>query len=176
MAVATQLARSLEAYTDKTGSITVIGPRGWSCTALDAADGGQRLSVFPPGATASSSEAVVADQTSACAGCTLGQACPLFTAAARAFRASFGRPCPRPRPRREATRRLGKTTIAFEDPPYVKGDGVPSGDRFTAHGVVTYLDPYYQGPSYLETCTMPEVAHSTCTAILDDFVARYGKR
>jgi hypothetical protein len=30
--------------------------------------------------------------------------------------------------------------------------------------------------SYLETCTLPEVGHATCTTVLNDFVARYGRR
>lgn len=37
---------------------------------------------------------------------------------------------------------------------------------------MTYL-PHNPNGSYLETCALPEVAHSTCTAVLNDFLARY---
>src|SRR6202035_4264766 len=31
------------------GFVTLLGPRGWSCHGVEAADGGRSLSVFPPG-------------------------------------------------------------------------------------------------------------------------------
>jgi hypothetical protein len=71
--------------------------------------------------------------------------------------------------------RLSSTVVAFEDPPFVRGSGVPSGGAFPANGVMTYPTDVSDG-SYLETCTLPEISHSTCTTILDDFVARYGRR
>jgi Domain of unknown function (DUF4850) len=171
--IATGLARSLAAYTDRQGYMTVVAPRHWKCSANYGADGSGGVSVYPrKSIAASKGEAVVGSETSACVGCALAQACVFFPAAARAYRSTFGSACPRRRPSREAVTRLSSTVVAFEDPPYVKGDGAPSGGRFPANGVMTYVPRSMEG-SYLETCTLPETVHSTCTAILNDFVARY---
>jgi hypothetical protein len=176
LAVTTPLARSLAAYTDTQGYMTVVGPRGWRCSASYGADGSGGVSVFPRGSVAASAgEAIVGSETSACFGCTTGQACALFPAAARAYRSAFGMACPVRRPRQERVDRLSSTVVAFEDPPYVKGDGVPSGGRFPADGVMTYIPRNYDG-SYLETCALPADVHSTCTAVLNDFLARYRTR
>ena len=50
-----------------------------------------------------------------------------------------------------------------------------SGRPFPANGVMTYI-PGNNNGSYLETCTLPDNAHTTCTALLNDFVARYRDR
>ena len=43
----TSVVRGLSYYSN--GRITVLGPAGWACGALVAADGGQKLDVYPPG-------------------------------------------------------------------------------------------------------------------------------
>jgi hypothetical protein len=173
LTVVTGLARSLAAYTDTQGYMTVVAPRQWRCSASYGADGSGGVSVYPQASiSASGGEAVVGSETSACFGCTVGQACVFFPAAARAYSSTFGSACPHHRPRREAVTHLSATVVAFKDPPYVKGDGVPSGGQFPANGVMTYV-PRSNDGSYLETCTFPENVHSTCAAILNDFVARY---
>jgi len=121
-------------------------------------------------------EAVVARETSVCYGCTTGQACVFFQAAAKANEAAYHIPCDAHKPRQESVDQLSPTVVAFEDPPGVKGNGYPSGGQFPANGVMTYALPTSQEGSYLETCTLPEIVHSTCTVILNDFVARYGKK
>jgi len=173
--VATPLAGSLAAYTDRQGYLTVVGPRGWNCAASYGADGSGGVSVFPRGASATSIEAIAGSETSVCYGCTTGRACVFFPAAAKAYPVAYQSACPARKPRRESTDRLSATVIAFEDPPFVKGEGIPSGGQFPANGVMTYLPGSYDG-SYLETCTLPDNIHSTCTAILNDFVARYRER
>jgi hypothetical protein len=40
---------------------------------------------------------------------------------------------------------------------------------------MTYVPGSNDG-GYVETCTLPDNVHSTCTAILNDFVARYRHR
>jgi hypothetical protein len=173
LAASTPLANSLAAYTDTQGYMTVIGPRRWRCAANYGADGGGGVSVFPKGSlTASGGEAIVTHETSACVGCTAEQACALFPAAASAYRAIWGSPCPTHRPKQESIHRLSARVVTFEDPPSVKGDGVPSGGRFPANGVMTFVPSSHAG-SYLETCTLPDNVRSTCRAVLNDFVARY---
>jgi hypothetical protein len=174
LAVATPLSGSLAAYTDTQGSMTVIAPRGWRCSATYGADGSGGVRVFPRG-HASAGETIVGGETSACYGCTTGQACALFAAAARAYRSSFPGACPVRRPARETIARLSSTVVAFEDPPHIRGEGVGSGGALPANGVITYLPGNASG-SWLETCTLPAALHSTCTVILDDFLARYRDR
>jgi hypothetical protein len=172
LAVPSALASSLAAYTDTQGYMTVIAPRGWRCSATYGADGSGGVRVEPRRSTR---EGVVAGETSACFGCTTGQACALFSAAARAYTAAYHGACPERRPPQESVYRLSATVVAFEDPPYVKGEGALSGGQFPANAVMTYV-PRSNDGSYVETCTLPDNVHSTCTAILDDFVARYRNR
>lgn len=172
----TPLLGRLAAYTDREGYMTVLAPRGWRCSADYGADGSGGLSVMPAGAaTGSRVEAVVAGETSVCYSCTNGQACALFPAAALAYRSAYGSACPGRRPPRESVVRLSAKLVAFEDPAFVRGDGVSSGGPFPANGVMTYVAGK-DVPSYIETCTLPDGLHSICTAILNDFVARYGDR
>jgi hypothetical protein len=174
LAAPSPLAGGLAVYTDSERYLTVVAPRGWRCSASYGADGSGGLRAVPRGAVAgSSSEAIVASETSACYGCTNGQACALFPAAAAAYRSAYRLPCPARRPARESIVRLSRSLVAFEDPAFVKGEGVPSGGRFPANGVMTYVAGGDRA-SFLETCTLPGALHDVCTAILNDFVARYG--
>ena len=176
LSISTPLASSLAAYTDTQGLMTVIGPRGWKCSASYGADGSGGVTVFPRGSSATSPvEGIVAGETSACYGCTTGQACALFPTAEEAFQAAYRYACPAHRPPRESIYRLSKTVVAFEDPSYVKGEGALSGGQFPANGVMTYLSGSNDG-SWVETCTLPDNVHSTCTAVLNDFVAKYQNR
>jgi hypothetical protein len=172
LTVASALSGSLAAYTDTQGYLTIIAPRGWRCSAAYGADGSGGIRVWPRGSAA---EGINARETSACYGCTTGQACALFPAAAQAYRAAYRSPCPAPRPLNESVYRLSATVVAFEDPPYVRGEGALSGGQFPANGVMTYVPGNGDG-SFVETCTLPENVHTTCTAILNDFVARYRNR
>ncbi len=174
LAVVTPLSGSLAAYTDRQGYMTVAGPRGWRCSASYGADGSGGVRVFP-GGRASLQEGIVGAETSACFGCTSAQACALFPLAARAYRSAYPGPCPARRPARETISRLSPTVVAFEDPAHVQGEGALSGGPFPANGVMTYA-PGNESGRWLETCTLPADAHSTCTAVLNDFVARYGNR
>ena len=172
LSISTPLAASLAAYTDGEGLMAVAAPRGWRCSAAIGADGSGQVRVVPP---KPAREVVVGSETSACYGCTTGQACALFPAAARAYQAAYHSACPARRPPREAVYYLSKTLVAFEDPPYVKGEAALSGGPYPANAVMTYI-PGNEDGSYLESCTLPEAAHSTCTAILNDFVDKYRNR
>jgi hypothetical protein len=131
--------------------------------------------VYPPGKGPSSVVAIVGSETSACAGCTLAQACRLFPSAAKAYRSSFGQPCPARPPAAETVVPVAAGIVAFEDPPGVKGDGQRSGGQYPAHGVMTY-HPSASGGSWQETCTLPSSEKDVCTAVLNAFVSWYGQR
>ena len=87
----------------------------------------------------------------------------------------FGRPCPTTHPAAENLDHLSAGVVAFEDPPGVAGDGVPSGGRYPANGVMTY---YTGNPneSWLETCTTTPNQKDLCTATINYLVASYGTR
>ncbi|MGA2519930.1 MAG: hypothetical protein ABSG81_03820 [Acidimicrobiales bacterium] len=186
--VPSNLADTLAVYSDTQGFMKVVGPRAWSCTALLAADGSGGVAVYPPAqplppswssqwhlAAGSAVEAIVADETSACVGCTVGQACPLFASARSAYDSEIGRPCPT-RPAQEWVGQESAGIVSFEDPPGVAGDGAPSGGADPANGIMTY---YPQSPdgSWLETCTVPSSAGpGLCAAVLGDFLSRYGQK
>ena len=181
-------AGGVAVYSDTAGNMTVVGPAGWQCTASYGADGSGGVVVYPPGESVlespgemwhvsggSTVEAVLGSETSACQGCAVGQACPLFAAAARDYQSDFGRPCPVARSPHEQTFMTGTGVVGFEDPPGVAGDGAPSGGRYPANGVMTYYPESADG-SWVETCTLPVPEHGLCTDALDAFVSAYGSR
>jgi hypothetical protein len=187
VAVPRALAARLSLYADDQGIMEVIGPKGWSCAASYGADGSGGISVYPPGETVpqsgtagaaltptSATTAIVGSESSACYGCTLYQACPLFSSAAQALRSAFGHACPA-RPAAEKVVPIGPGIMSFQDPPGVKGDGVPSGGRYPANGVMTY-HPAAPDGSWQETCTLPAGDTAECTAILNTFLSWYGQR
>lgn len=166
-------------FTDAHFGLRVLGPRDWKCSAVDATDGGSRVAVLPPEEgqapsnlwgtwPASVKEAIVAFGEPACWSCRLTLACPFFAAAARAAKAAFGAKCTRPA--REVVVPLSKTVVAFSDPPWVKGDGAPSGGKYPANGVVVFFPA---GGTWLSTCTVPAVEHQLCTVSLNNFIATY---
>ncbi|HLI02028.1 MAG TPA: hypothetical protein VKV06_14665 [Acidimicrobiales bacterium] len=182
------LADHVAVYTDTQGRMQIVAPRGWRCTADYGADSSGGVVAYPAGETVpanwgagwhlaagAGTEAVVGTETSACTSCTTGQACPLFTAAAQAFRRQLGRPCPTTRPRTESVSSVGSGLVIFEDPPGVAGDGLPSGGADPANGVMTYHSPSGDG-SWLETCTLPSAETGVCTVSLNRWLADYGSR
>jgi hypothetical protein len=184
--VPASLATSLAVYRDNQGTMEVLAPGGWACMAGYGADGSGGVAVYPAGQSlpaswaagwklspSSAVEAITGVETSACQGCTNGQACPLFTAAASAFLAQLGHTCPDVRPVSETVHQVSAGVVGFQDPPGVSGDGLPSGGQDPANGVMTYY-PGNPNGSWLETCTLPSGAKDVCTAVLDQFLTGYG--
>jgi hypothetical protein len=187
VAVPRALATQLAIYADNQGIMELVGPKGWRCAASFGADGSGGIVVYPRGETVprqwagrwplarTSADAAIAGlESSACYGCTLVQACRLFAAAAATLRSAFGTACPA-RPAAETVVPIAAGIVAFGDPPGVRGDGLPSGGRNPANGVLTYHPSSGDG-SWLETCTLPGGDKDYCTAALNTFVAWYGKR
>jgi hypothetical protein len=165
----------------------LVAPKGWSCAASYGADGSGGVVAYPRGerlprswaagwplARTSAAAAITGLESSACYGCTLAQACRLFLSAATAWRTAFGQPCPA-RPAAELVARIGAGIVTFEDPPGVKGDGLPSGGLYPANGVMTY-HPRAPDGSWRETCTLPGSDKDECTAVLNAYLSWYGQR
>jgi hypothetical protein len=177
------MGAQLAVYSDEEGYMMLLAPRGWSCGAGYGADLSGGVSVFPAGErppsgklpASSPFQEVNGSETSACYTCGLGQACPLFSSAAKTFKSYLGRDCPTTRPAAETVVSLRTGLVAFADPAGVSGDGVPSGGRYPANGVMTY-SPHSSDGSWMETCTMPPADKGLCTAILDYFVNAYQSR
>jgi hypothetical protein len=179
-------ASQLAVYRDNQGTMELLAPRGWVCAAGYGADGSGGVAVYPVGQSlpaswaagwklspSSTVSAIVGVETSACQGCTNGQACPLFTSAASAFLTQLGHTCPDVRPPSETVHQIGAGVVGFQDPPGVSGDGLPSGGQGPANGVMTYY-PGNPNGSWLETCTLPSSQKDVCTAALNQFLAGYG--
>ncbi|HXL96693.1 MAG TPA: hypothetical protein VN969_47915 [Streptosporangiaceae bacterium] len=185
VAIPRAMASRLSVYTDSRGYMYLVAPKGWSCTALIAADGSGEVAVYPHGqklpaswrdgwplARTSAVSAVVGQESSACYVCTLAQACRLFPAAATAMRSYGG--CPA-RPAAERVTRIGTGIAGFVDPPGTVGDGAPSGGQNPARGVLTYHPGSGYG-SWLETCTLPAGDAAECAAIVSNYTSSYGSR
>jgi hypothetical protein len=85
----------------------------------------------------------------------------------------FNQGCLTYKPSFETERSIGSGIVHFEDPPGIKGDGVPSGGGYRAIGVMTYHLDSPNG-SWLETCTLPANDRTLCSLSLRQFVAQYG--
>ena len=175
------LAEQLAVYTTQDGSMKVLGPTGWTCTATVGADGSTKVGVYPPGQgdpnsqpfQTSSAQAVLGSQSGGCEGCAVTQASPLFVTAASDCAAQFqGNVCST-KPSAESVEQIGNGVVGFLDPPGVAGSGNPSGGPYPANGVMTYHTSNFTR-SYVDTCTLPSSDHALCTAILNNFVQSYG--
>jgi pimeloyl-ACP methyl ester carboxylesterase len=175
VAVPQALAAGLSVYADTQWVMELLGPKGWSCAAAYGVDGTGGVTVFPSGAAPSSPTEVNGSETSACVGCTLSQACPLFPSAAQAWQSDFGQACPTRPPDAETVTPIAAGIVTFEDPAGVKGDGQPSGGQYPAHGVMTY-HPSAPDGSWQETCTLSATEKEVCPAVLNAFVSWYGQR
>jgi hypothetical protein len=147
------------------GFVTVLGPRGWSCAGVEAANGGRSLSVFAPG----HADPLAADRPGP------DVACSLFPHTRAAALARSIVECPTP-PRREALERPTPDVAIFRDPPGVPGSGSPSGTHNAASGVAIFpqLNPEPSSvPVAKATCSLPPTVSGLCPAIIADFLTRF---
>jgi hypothetical protein len=174
--------RGLSFYSN--GLNTVLAPAGWRCGALVAADGGQVLSVYPPGKPDYSTRIapkgaqlvqVDVDYTGHLPGGEL--VCGLFphSAAAAAVRGSGGLACAGGSSR-ERIDDLTKDITTFVDPAGVTGVGAGSGGSLQSVGAGVYpqVIPAPQSVDVaLLSCTLPRRGATLCHAIEGDFLVRY---
>lgn len=159
------------------GGLTVLGPKGWRCSASVDADGNSRLAITPPDAplpsapatAAPDAQAVTAIQATGCVDCLVRMTCAFFPEAARLGSAA----CASTIPAGEGVRRSMPRAVVFEDPPGVTGSGEPSGGTRRAVGLIVF-DPGSAaggsrfGPSALKvTCTLPESMAAVCDEIVE---------
>jgi hypothetical protein len=176
------VAAHLAYYSDNVRSLTpVLGPRGWKCQVQVGADGSAGVTIYPSGASTTSKTAITVQSAPACQGCVWALVCDLIPGSAKQVGA--GQPaCPSTRPKRErvkfesgrpnATGRV-RDVVVFQDPPGVKGDGVPSGGHDPANGALLYdWNSQAGGAASLETCTLPAAQFRTCSASVSNFGAR----
>jgi hypothetical protein len=172
--VPSDVASSLANYTDKSHFMSVVGPRGWHCSALDAADGTQSLFIAPPGTSVTSAIAYTKDLREGIGAISGGSAqLPywLTCAAMPDLGVTGDLPCPKV-PAGERFTRIDHTTADFIDSPGVAGIGTPSGGRYTALGQIRYSPPPIpsMGDDAAEiTCTLPAPDASLCQTIIDGF-------
>jgi hypothetical protein len=164
------------------GLITVLGPAGWACSALVAADGGQKLDVYPPGKPDYSVQivpqgaAVVevdADYTGHLPGAE--DVCALFLHSAAASEVEQdGMACPSSPG--EQTSALTDDVVKFTDQAGVKGTGAGSGGSLTSVGAAVYPQLAFASDASVDisflSCTLPSKMASLCSAILGDFLVR----
>jgi hypothetical protein len=171
----------LEFYSN--GLLTVLGPAGWACSALVAADGGQKLDVYPPGKPDYSTHSIPkgasaveidGEYTGHLPGA--GSVCGFFPhSAAAKDEKNGGFTCGLPA--NEKTTSLTSDIVRFTDPAGVAGNGAGSGGSLASVGAVVY--PLLPGASdasvnvELVSCTLPKKSTSLCSAIVNDFLVRY---
>lgn len=179
----------MSVYADSYGTMELVGPKGWRCTASYGADGSGGMAIYPHGQALPGSwtanwklkpdattEAIVGIESSACYTCTLALAARLFTTAARTLNSYLGRRVAATSlPAGESVVSIGTGIEGFTDPPGLYAAGQPSGGQDLASGVLTY-HPHSDDGSWLETCTLPGGDKAVCTATLSAFVSWYGQQ
>jgi hypothetical protein len=168
------VASSLANYTDGLHTMSVVGPRGWHCSAIDAADGNVFLFVAPPGASSVPPSTNTKD-TREGIGAIIGGSAQIpyeFTCAAMPdLGVSGSESCPKV-PAGEEFTRINRTIADFIDPPGVAGVGTPSGGSYTARGQIRYSPrpiPSMGDLAAEVTCTLPTSDAGLCQTILDGF-------
>jgi len=182
--VTAALARQVSVFTDGLGTLDVVAPSTWGCTALDGIAASSSLIVYPPGEPRPSwghvttvRSGIVATQTGGCDGCSLETACPLFSAAARQYEAIYRTPCQHVARSSERRSVISASTVLFVDPPEVQGTGEPSGGELAAYGVMLWHLPGSRHPTaWLDTCTLPTPDQPLCVLSVRAFLARHHPR
>ncbi len=164
------------------GRITVLGPTGWACGALVAADGGQRLDVYPPGKLDYSTQLapkgaelveVQLDYTGHVPGVAL--VCDLFpNSAGVSVAKESSYPCQKPASEKRS--QLTPDVVAFSDAPGVKGSGTASGGSLTSIGAAVYPQLSFGSTDSVNvsllSCTLPKTDTTLCRAIEGDYLVR----
>jgi hypothetical protein len=166
-------------YTDSSGVLRLVGPRGWRCKAGFGQDLSGGLIIYPPGEripvnrwqegwnvgqnSKSQAISIVEEGLSPVQGAA--QACAYFPAARRATRRDLDKGCPGP-PSTARVRRVDRRRVEFEDPAGVRGGGIASGGRYPSLGAVTYKASATP-TGYQTSCTVAKRFSKICAAHLN---------
>jgi len=182
--------RKLAYYTDTMRFIpTILGPRGWKCSAGVGADGGWSINIYPKGASSNGPMGIHANGP-ACALCVLDVVCPLIPHAAMEL--SYQEQCSLARIPKQIVSWMvgspkfsssGNDVVRVVDPPGVKGFLAHSGGLYADSGVLLYFwgaPVYYfgypsgRGASAAMTisCILPNSDLFLCNSILTTFSQR----
>jgi len=179
----TTTTKGLSYYSN--GLITVMGPAGWACSALVAGDGGQNLSVYPPGSPGVGNAATTTPKGSQNVSFTLEYTghipgadvvCSFFPkSAAAAFVQSAQQSCVG-LPAGEKTSQLTPDVVTFVDPPHVAGAGEGSGGSLTSIGAAVYPQLPFGGDDSVNVevlgCTLGGKLAQLCRPVEGDFLVR----
>jgi hypothetical protein len=181
--VDTKLVGKVALYADQYDAVRLVGPKGWSCVASLAVDGGAGLQFYPSGTASpgfftsmtgrSSATGLTVQQEPACYACRLSLACPFFAAARKLIEQTYGSTnmlasCTRPAG--EVVTSSTPSTRFFTDAPHVAGHAYPSGGADRALGVAYFGAKTF---SYLVSCTLASSQRETCRGALNWFVAHH---
>ncbi len=152
------------------GETLVLAPRGWTCAAVEGADGASWITISDP----SDPHAVVEADGAAAWSSVVAAACPFFPAAATIARQQ-GNPdwlsCTVPAG--ERVRRLDAQDVEFTDPAGIAGTGTLSGGPNAVVGIVHYENDRGGSPvASTLSCALPADREALCGPILDEFVQR----
>lgn len=177
--VATALAGTVALYADQYDVMRLVGPKGWSCVASIAADGGATLELYPRGTTSpgfftamtgrSSAPGLTVQQEPACYSCRQSLVCPFFAAARKLLEQAYGStsmPASCVRPAGEVITSSTPSTRFFTDAPHVVGHAYPSGGPDRAFAVAYFGSKTF---SYLVSCTLPSSGRTMCRGVLNWF-------
>lgn len=180
--VSRRLVGTLTTFTDARGTLDVVAPSTWQCTALDGVAGLSTLIVYPPGQprppwgdVAVVHQGIAASQSGGCGGCSLETACSLFTPAQHRYLATYGIACQHADEHEELVTHVSSAQTKFIDPPGVFGAGRPSGGVDAAYGAMVWRPRHgVRFPrASLITCTLPDADHELCVLTVDAFLGRY---
>jgi hypothetical protein len=183
--LASTQANRLSYYSDSTRSVVpILAPKGWKCAFDEGADGSMYFSIYPRGQvlqsgqhsnSGSKAEGVNAQSTSVCQGCAADLVCPVFVNAKNDL-GYTGETCPTVEPPEEKVRFLeGTSTGSYGiadifDPPGVNGTNWGSGGLYPANGVLEFLPSQTGSTSAAESCVLPPLDKSLCSAIISNFI------
>ncbi len=190
ISIRTDLADKVDLYTDtKRWFGPLLGPRGWSCRAVQTANGAREMVLGDPRSTTwrprgqTPTALIHVTVPSLC--CADSEVCSIVPRAYVGFVARQGSDiarasCNAPpdgevitwfRGTRDMTPSEGDI-ITFHDPPGVKGAGAGSGGPRPASGVILYK-PLPEAMSAFTrklTCVMPPEESALCDALIDHFI------
>lgn len=169
-------------YTDDSRQVTpLLGPRGWRCHVVVAADGGVSITLAPPliAVREEPSTALVrirAEAEPACQGCVYALVCAYLPTADQLVK-DFGKCAERRRPRTHLTWLVGPpgqqgTAVARIDRPKIITCGSIAAGCWHSSVILLRSNPKARRSASREWCGLTGSAYRLCSVLFADFRAR----